>query len=131
VIKGLGNELLIPIVAVGTRDAFHALRTDEQLANRFRPVALPKWKFDIDYLRFLSTYESLLPLRNESNLSNEAIAMKILGMAGGIIGELADLLRMASTEAIHSKEECISAALLDRINWTRASERTQIEISKL
>jgi hypothetical protein len=131
VIKSLGNELLIPIVAVGTRDAFHALRTDEQLANRFRPFALPKWEFDLDYLRFLSTYESLLPLRNESNLAEETIALKILGMAGGIIGELADLLRTASAEAIRSKDECISAALLDRINWTRATERTQIEMSKL
>jgi hypothetical protein len=38
VIKYLGNELKIPIVAVGTEDAFNALSTDPQLANRFEPA---------------------------------------------------------------------------------------------
>src|SRR2546423_1765777 len=42
-IKHLSNELQIPIVGVGTREAFNALQTDPQLANRFEPVFLPRW----------------------------------------------------------------------------------------
>jgi hypothetical protein len=38
VIKHLGNELQIPIVAAGTQDAFNAIQTDPQLANRFAPA---------------------------------------------------------------------------------------------
>ncbi|HTF65456.1 MAG TPA: TniB family NTP-binding protein [Edaphobacter sp.] len=42
VIKYLGNELKLPIVAVGTQDAFNAISTDPQLANRFEPAVLPR-----------------------------------------------------------------------------------------
>jgi hypothetical protein len=37
----LGNELKLPIVAVGTQDAFNAISTDPQLANRFEPGGAP------------------------------------------------------------------------------------------
>jgi hypothetical protein len=131
VIKALGNELEIPIVAAGTREAFNALRTDEQLANRFKPFALPRWEYNLDYRRFLASYEQFLPLRKESTLSGEGLARKILGMAGGTVGEIADLLRAASVEAISSKEEHISSEVLDRLDWVRASERTQAQMSKL
>jgi hypothetical protein len=40
VIKNLGNELQIPIVAAGTQDAFNAIQTDPQLANRFEPCSI-------------------------------------------------------------------------------------------
>lgn len=41
-LKYLGNELQIPIVAVGTLDAIRAIQIDPQLANRFKPVTLTK-----------------------------------------------------------------------------------------
>ena len=44
VIKHLGNELQIPIVAAGTQDAFNAIQTDPQLANRFEPAVLRRWR---------------------------------------------------------------------------------------
>src|SRR5208283_844165 len=43
-LRWLGNELQIPIVAVGTHDALHAIQSDDQLANRFTPVGLPPWR---------------------------------------------------------------------------------------
>jgi Bacterial TniB protein len=68
VIKYLGNELKLPIVAVGTQDAFNALSTDPQLANRFEPAVLPRWHYDREFLRLLMSFEQVLPLRNESRL---------------------------------------------------------------
>lgn len=127
----MGNELEIPIVAAGTREAFNALRTDEQLANRFRPFALPRWQYNLDYRRFLASYEQFLPLRKASTLSGEALARKILGMAGGTVGEISDLLRAASVVAILSGEERICPEVLDRLDWVRASERTEAQMSKL
>ena len=37
----LGNELGIPLVCLGTRDAYLAVRSDDQLENRFHPLPLP------------------------------------------------------------------------------------------
>ena len=38
-LRFLGNDLRIPIVALGTRDAYLALRLDDQLENRFPAVS--------------------------------------------------------------------------------------------
>ena len=40
-IRFLGNELRIPLVGVGTREAYLAIRSDDQLENRFEPFTLP------------------------------------------------------------------------------------------
>jgi hypothetical protein len=34
----------VPIVGVGTREASLAIRSDDQLENRFEPVILPLWQ---------------------------------------------------------------------------------------
>jgi hypothetical protein len=49
VIKYLGNELQIPIVAAGTHDAFNAIQTDPQLSNRFEPALLRRWTLTDEY----------------------------------------------------------------------------------
>jgi hypothetical protein len=43
-LRFLGNELRIPLVGVGTRDAYLAIRSDDQLENRFEPMMLPVWE---------------------------------------------------------------------------------------
>ena len=40
-LRWLGNELQIPLVGVGTAEALRAIRSDDQLVNRFEPFALP------------------------------------------------------------------------------------------
>ncbi len=88
VIKYLGNELQIPIVAVGTYDAFHAIGTDPQLANRFEPVLLPRWTMTEDYLRLLASFEVALALQRRSRLAQTTLAQKILSLTEGTIGEI-------------------------------------------
>lgn len=41
-IRFLGNILRIPIIGVGTEDAYRAIRADDQLENRFKPLVLPR-----------------------------------------------------------------------------------------
>ena len=41
-LRFLGNELRIPLVGVGTREAYLAIRSDDQLENRFAPFTLPR-----------------------------------------------------------------------------------------
>ena len=45
-IKMLCNELQIPIVDVGTKDAIRVLHTYPQHASRFDVAELPTWKLD-------------------------------------------------------------------------------------
>jgi hypothetical protein len=44
VLRSLGNTLCIPLVCVGTREAYLAIRSDEQLENRFEPFPYPAGK---------------------------------------------------------------------------------------
>jgi hypothetical protein len=45
-LKYMGNERQIPLVAAGTHDAFNAIQIDPQLANRFEPALLPRWSMN-------------------------------------------------------------------------------------
>ena len=56
VLKYLSNELMIPLVCAGIRTAFNAIQSDEQLASRFEPVALPKWTVGDEYFRLLLSF---------------------------------------------------------------------------
>lgn len=47
-LRFLGNELRIPLVGVGTREAYLAIRSDDQLENRFEPMMLPLWEANDD-----------------------------------------------------------------------------------
>ncbi len=123
VIKYLGNELQIPIVGVGTHDAFNALQTDPQLSNRFRPMFLPRWEPGEEWGRLLLSFERRLPLRKPSSLADPALADKLLAMCEGTIGELSALLTDDAVEAIRSGRERIDSKLLDRIGWMQPSAR--------
>lgn len=123
VLKYLGNELQVPIVAIGTRDAFRALQTDPQLANRFEPALLPRWEFDTDFLRLLASFERMLPLREPSVLHDTTLATKLFSMSEGYIGELSRLLTSAAVHAVETEQERIDERVLNGINWVPPSDR--------
>jgi hypothetical protein len=75
------------LVAAGTVEALRAIQSDDQLANRFSPFALPPWRIDEEYLRLLNTLEAPLPSREPSHLVEPALAKKILALGEGILGE--------------------------------------------
>ncbi|MCU7846465.1 MAG: TniB family NTP-binding protein [Candidatus Thiodiazotropha sp. (ex Lucinoma kastoroae)] len=123
VIKYLGNELQVPVVGVGTKDAFRAIQTDLQLSNRFDHALLPRWQNDDEYLRLLATFERAMPLRKASNLIEGGLADKIYSMSEGYIGEIDRLLIEAAVQAVIKGAECIDKKILDRIVWTAPSDR--------
>jgi len=122
-IKYPGNELQIPIVGVGAYEAFNALQTDPQLANRFEPTVLPRWEQGREYLRLLSSFERMLPLKQPASLTEKDLAFKLLVMSEGTIGELSALLARAAVSAIEKRTETITPKLLDKVGWVRPSER--------
>lgn len=122
-IKYLGNELKIPIIGIGTPDAFNAIQTDPQLSNRFEPVTLPRWEMNTEYLRLLTSFEYMLPLRKQSNLADVTLALKVLAMSEGILGEISAILTKAAIKAIKTGAEHINIQMLDSIDWIQPSDR--------
>lgn len=122
-LRHLGNDLRIPIIAVGTQEAHRAIRTDAQLANRFTPVELPLWELDQAYLRLLSSFEVMLPLKHPSGLAQPAMAQKIKELSEGLLGEISTILVNASVEAVRNGSEIITLELLSKIRFVPPRKR--------
>lgn len=122
-IKEIGNELQIPIVGVGTELALNAIRSDDQMANRFEVMALQLWRDDVEYARLLASFEKLLPLRQRSYLTNRDLAVRILGMSEGTIGEISQVIKRAAIYAVRNHIEHITLDCLEHIRYTSPSKR--------
>ncbi len=123
VLKYLANELKIGIIAAGTKDAVRVINTDPQLANRFEPVILHKWKMNEDYLRFLMSFERLLPLKEKSKLIEKELSHKILAISEGTIGEISKVIKEAAILAIENGYESIQPEMLESIPYMSPSRR--------
>lgn len=126
VIKYLSNELKISIVCSGTREAFNAIQTDPQLANRFEPKILSKWQFDEEYLRLLASFEKILPLKEPSLLIEKSIANAILMKSEGLLGEISKILELSTILAIETGMEKINKNILDNIDYISPSDRKKM-----
>jgi Bacterial TniB protein len=124
-IRFLGNELKIPIIGVGTKEAYLAIRSDSQLENRFEPVALPVWQEGDEVRSLLSSFAASYPLRRPSVLGTETVARYLLARSEGTIGEIAQLLRAAAIAAIESGAEAIIAQTLTLAHYESPSQRRQ------
>lgn len=122
-LKYLSNELRIPIVAVGTKDALRAIQTDPQMANRFEPAPVAKWVLDEEFRRLLASFEKVLPLRRPSGLAMGHLPLHLLAMCEGQIGELRAVLVEAAIAAITTGKEVIDDRLLKDLPWILPSER--------
>jgi hypothetical protein len=122
-IRFLGNELKIPIIGVGTKEAYLAIRSDSQLENRFEPVALPVWQEGDEVRSLLSSFAASYPLRRPSVLGTETVARYLLARSEGTIGEIAQLLRAAAIAAIESGAEAITAQTLTLAHYESPSQR--------
>jgi len=127
-IRWLGNELQIPLIGVGTVEALRAVQSDDQLANRFEPFALPLWGDDDDFRRLLSTLEAVLPLRKRSDLDDPALANRIYAAGEGILGEIIAIVTRAAVEAVRSGSECITSRTIEAASFIRPSERRRVAV---
>ena len=122
-LRFLGNELRIPIVGVGIRDAYLAIRTDDQLENRFEPFALPSWEEGSEFQSLLASFAAAFPLRRPSEISTNEMAKYILARTEGTIGEIAQFLTSVAIAAIESGEECINSKSIALSTYQSPSER--------
>ncbi|MFZ2316107.1 MAG: TniB family NTP-binding protein [Gammaproteobacteria bacterium] len=125
-LRYLGNALKIPIVCVGTKDAYLAIRSDAQLENRFEPFLLSAWKASQEYESLLASLMAILPLKFPSNLNHPPLSRYILEKSDGILGEIFTLVRRAAVMAIHSGREMIDENLLKEIDYHSPTERIRL-----
>lgn len=118
-IKTLCNELSIPVVGVGTREAVRVLHTDPQHASRFDVISLPAYSLDVDFQKFLATYEKVLPLKKPSGLHRPELASAIHNISEGNIGNVQRLLVECAAEAIKNGEEQITLKIIQSKSWIR------------
>jgi len=127
-LRWVGNELQISLIAVGTAEALHAVQSDDQLANRFEPVGLPPWRAGTEFEQLLSTLEAVLPLRSPSNLTASDLSHKILAIAEGILGEIVSIVTRAAVRAVSTGRESITADLIDQTGFIAPSQRRRVAV---
>lgn len=125
-LKTLSNQLMISIIAVGTKDAFHVFQSDTQMASRFEPLPLQRWQMDKEYLRLLMSYEKILPLMERSNLSERNIASKILSLTDGTIGGITNVIKKAAVKCIETKQEQITMEVIQSLQLFLPEERNRM-----
>lgn len=121
-IKMLCNELCIPIIGVGTRDAVRVLHTDPQHASRFDVVSLSKWELDEDFQRLLAGFEKVLPLKLSSDLPDPELATAMHTICDGNLGDLHRLLVECAKKAIVTGKEQITMEIVQSKSWVRPSK---------
>ncbi len=121
-IKLLCNELAIPIVGVGTREAVRVLHTDAQHASRFDVMTLPTWELNQDFQRLLASFEKVLPLKKASKIHEPELAALIHAISEGNTGNVHRLLIECAKEAIKNGSEQIDKKLIQGKSWLRPTK---------
>ncbi|MCF6205824.1 MAG: TniB family NTP-binding protein [Sulfurovum sp.] len=122
-IKTLGNELKIPIVAVGINTAATILSNDPQLASRYSVVKLGAWSLDREFLGLLKGFEKRLPLRKPSMLYGKEKAPFLLKICEGNLGNLHTLLTECTKDAITQGTEEITLEIIKKNQWVRPTQK--------
>ncbi|QKF91621.1 TniB family NTP-binding protein [Campylobacter sp. CCUG 57310] len=107
-LKQLSNNLSLTIVLAGTKEAYSALSIGSETESRFPAIELPRWSNDKKFRSFIATYERCLPLKEASNMADDAeIISALFHKSEGLIGKTVNLLKKAAVKAIKSKREKI------------------------
>ncbi len=122
-LKNLSNMSQMPIVLVGTKDALIATNTDMQISSRFKPMNLPQWKFNVDFVRLLASIECTLPLRKPSKLATKEIAEAIHDLSEGNIGDIFELINELAMEAIRTGSEQVTLKEIKASGYIAPSKR--------
>jgi replication-associated recombination protein RarA len=111
-LRFVATDLRIPLVCAGTADAKRALTTDQQLADRFEAIELPRWHNDQSFHRLLVSFQSVLPLKKRSDLVSPVMRRLLLERTDGILVRLVRLIEMLAVEAIRSGTERVDQGSL-------------------
>ncbi|MBX5241906.1 TniB family NTP-binding protein [Rhizobium sp. NLR22b] len=116
VIRFLANDLKVPLTCAGTDLARQALLTDPQLAERFEAFHLKRWSNTQQFAQLLASLESIMPLRQSSQLGTAAVRRKVLDMTDGFTVRIFRLIETVAVEAVRNGKETITFESFDGDN---------------
>ena len=90
------------------------MQADPQIASRFEPLELPRWRESAKLQDFVVSFGRLLPLHLPSPFGDRDMIQKLMAYSGCLTGRITTLLAQAAELAIRQKTECISLDLLDQ-----------------
>lgn len=134
-LKGISNDLEIPVVAAGLPSMLSVLASDPQLANRFDPERLPVWKNDRKgYASLLLSFETQLGLAERCQFASGRVVDRMLDATDGLIGDTSRLLRRLAERAVRLGTESIRYEDLDpevlrSVRWVRPADRQRMAAS--
>ena len=100
-LKVMSDEIGIPFIMAGTRRAAQVISEDEQYLSRFRPIELPVWRYDNDFLGLLQDLELRMKVTKGTFLGAKAsreVFIRSKGLIGGIVEIMNESLRLAEEE---------------------------------
>lgn len=106
-LKYIMNTLHIPVFAFGTSPAVKSFDTDDHMKSRFDRYELPEWSRGPELVALLSAVGRVLPLRRPSALTRGDVIEKLVGLSGGNMDEMMQVIRLAAVAAIVSGTESI------------------------
>lgn len=131
-LRNLSIALEMPIIISGTPETLNILSVDPSIANRFKPLFLPKWTEARmqEFARFIVSIEKTLLLKNPCHLKDADSLSKLLIFSEGLIGEVVAIMRLLAELAIRNGTETITQELLTNKNlkalgWVMPSDRTR------
>tara|TARA_R110002072_G_scaffold26335_2_gene87291 strand:+ start:2690 stop:3592 length:903 start_codon:yes stop_codon:yes gene_type:complete len=123
VLKHLNNELQIPIVGIGTKEALRIIQTDQQLGNRFEPFHLPRWKPDVGYAQFLGSICKHAGLEDVSFVRDKGLVRRIHALSEGLTGETWSVMCKAIERMGETGRKALDTKTLEEIDWIPPGER--------
>jgi AAA+ superfamily predicted ATPase len=114
-IKFLANKLRVSIVAAGTHEALHVMRSDPQIASRFEQLELPVWTESQELRRFIAGYLALLPIKKKQTEIDKRFVEYLLELSDGVTGRIIDVLRRAALQGIADKSQKVGLQQLQFI----------------
>ena len=124
-LKIISAQLKVSIIATGVHEAVQALRGDPHLFSRFDIAELPRWELNRDFLRFLLTYQSMLPLAEDSQLTDSEKSALLHEHCRGLIGPAVSTMNAAAVHALREGREAITTADLREVMTRRPSVKSR------
>lgn len=114
-IKYLANKLRVSIVAAGTYEALHVMRSDPQIASRFEQHELPVWTESQELRRFIAGYLALLPIKKAAVEIDKRFVEYLLELSDGVTGRIIDILRRAAFQGFTDKSKRVGLPQLQYV----------------
>jgi len=108
----------MPIVISGIDETLNILSADPSIANRFKPLFLPRWKEERmeEIARIILSLEPQLLLKKPSQVMDEEVLLRLMVLSEGLLGEVVAILRLFAEWAIRTGTESIDGKIVTREN---------------